>query len=696
MSIESIRQEIYDTANSVKGGLHRNEAIFRTISGIIADAGFLTNPQYSPIRFKVGRNNFAIDGYDIDEDDGVMTLLAVVDAHASTELDRPWTDVICPKKDLDAAIKMMLGAIEALTEGEDPELDESDPAHDLIRSLRTEYRFEKKRVTCCVLTTGSVSNQGASTVSETSIRTAMWDADRLIRTRKNGREQLVANFEQIGNGLGLPCLVSEHEANEIQEGRIGVLITKVPGQFLASLYEEYRMRLMERNVRAFLQFTGKVNKGIRETIRTEPEHFLSFNNGISVTASKVTLRKSSEGNYHLLSADDFQIVNGGQTTASIARCVREDKADVSAIGVAMKLTVVPESLIDELVPRISRYANTQNKIQETDFFANNPWHIEMERHSRDIEADRDADSEGQPIRWYYERVRGQYAEELAKLSTAPQKNRFKERNPSRTKFTKTDLSRYLLSWEQEAHSVSLGGQKCFARLMSVLGATTTTADASQLPGAEDFKRVCCLAILQRKGERISTELGIVGYRANLVAYAIAVLSKHTEKKLPWRKVWSLQDIPPEIDQALRIAIPACDKAIRDSAAARNISEWAKRSECREYVLSKKIELSLTPNTEWDHFSIKDMARPKGEVELIRVFKKLSAEQWSRLAGIARYNGDRPIWANVCETMATRLIPLDRTPSDKQTSILRKVLAKHSKHLAVRDTLTEEDRKIIGG
>ena len=693
MSIDSIRQEIYETANSIEGGLHRDEAIFRSLSTIVADAGFLTNPQYTPIRFKIGRNPFAIDGYDIDEDDGLMTIIAVVDAHASTELDRPWPEVTCPKKDLDTAIKMMLGAIESISKGEDPTLDESDPAHDLIRSLRTEYRADNGRVTCCILTTGSVTSQGASVASESSVRIAVWDADRLVRTRQNGREQLVANFQPIG---GLPCLVSDREANEIQEGRVGVLITKVPGQFLASLYEEYRMRLMERNVRAFLQFTGKVNKGIRETIRTEPEHFLSFNNGISVTASKVTLRKSSEGNYHLLSADDFQIVNGGQTTASIARCVREDKADVSAIGVAMKLTVVPESLIDELVPRISRYANTQNKIQETDFFANNPWHIEMERHSRDIEADRDADSEGQPIRWYYERVRGQYAEELAKLSTVPQKNKFKERNPSRTKFTKTDLSRYLLSWEQEAHSVSLGGQKCFARLMSVLGATTTTADTSQLPGAEDFKRVCCLAILQRKGERISTELGIVGYRANLVAYAIAVISKHTEKKLPWRKIWSLQDIPPDIDQALRIAIPACDKAIRDSAAARNISEWAKRGECREYVLSQNIVLSLTPNVEWDHFSIKDMARSKGEAELIRVFRKLSAEQWSRLADISRYNGDRPILANVCDTMATRLIPLDRAPSDKQTNILRKVLAKHSNHLAIRDTLTDEDRKTIAG
>ena len=693
MSIDSIRQEIYETANSIEGGLHRDEAIFRSLSTIVADAGFLTNPQYTPIRFKIGRNPFAIDGYDIDEDDGLMTIIAVVDAHASTELDRPWPEVTCPKKDLDTAIKMMLGAIESISKGEDPTLDESDPAHDFIRSLRTEYRADDGRVTCCILTTGSVTSQGASVASASSVRIAVWDADRLVRTRQNGREQLVANFQPIG---GLPCLVSDREANEIQEGRVGVLITKVPGQFLASLYEEYRMRLMERNVRAFLQFTGKVNKGIRETIRTEPEHFLSFNNGISVTASKVTLRKSSEGNYHLLSADDFQIVNGGQTTASIARCVREDKADVSAIGVAMKLTVVPESLIDELVPRISRYANTQNKIQETDFFANNPWHIEMERHSRDIEADRDADSEGQPIRWYYERVRGQYAEELAKLSTAPQKNKFKERNPSRTKFTKTDLSRYLLSWEQEAHSVSLGGQKCFARLMSVLGATTTTADTSQLPGAEDFKRVCCLAILQRKGERISTELGIVGYRANLVAYAIAVISKHTEKKLPWRKIWSLQDIPADIDQALRIAIPACDKAIRDSAAARNISEWAKRGECREYVLSQNIVLSLTPNAEWDHFSIKDMARSKGEAELIRVFRKLSAEQWSRLADISRYNGDRPILANVCDTMATRLIPLDRAPSDKQTNILRKVLAKHSNHLAIRDTLTDEDRKTIAG
>ncbi|MDB5809793.1 MAG: hypothetical protein JWN94_1915 [Betaproteobacteria bacterium] len=692
MNIESIRQEIYETANCADSGLHRTEAIFRSLAGTVAEAGFLTDPQFTPIRFKSGRQQCAIDGYDIDEEDGVITVFTVIDAHAATELDRPWADATCAKKDLDQAVKEMVAAIEAIGSGTRPPLDESDPAQDLVKSLQTDYRAEQGRVTCCVLTTGRVTNMGADSAAEAAIRTAVWDADRLIRTRENGREQLVADFEPIG---GLPCLVSEHEAAEIQEGRVGVLIAKVPGTFLASLYNEHRMRLLERNVRAFLQFTGKVNKGIRETIRFKPEHFLSFNNGIAVTASKVRLSKSP-GGYLLLVAEDFQIVNGGQTTASLARCVREDKADVSAIAVAMKLTVVPEELIGELVPLISRYANTQNRIQETDFFANNPWHIELERHSRAVEAERDELSEGRPIRWYYERVRGQYAEELAKLSTAPRKAAFRSRNPSRAKFTKTDLARYLLAWEQEAHTVSLGGQKCFVRLMAVLGATATNAEASQLPGEEEFRRICCLALLQRRGEKICTELGIVGYRANLVAYAIMVLSIQTMKRLPWRKIWTSQAVPPDIDQALRIAIPACDMAIRESAGPRNVSEWAKKPDCRQFVLDRKIELTLRPSIDWDQFSIKDMARPKGEIDLIRVFCKLNAEQWLSVANAARRGGANPVWSGVAETMANRLIPAGRSPSEKQTKVLRKVLTRYSGIAALRKVLSNEDQRILSG
>jgi hypothetical protein len=692
MSIDAIRQSIHEAANESGEGLHRAEAVFRTLAGIVTDAGFLTNPQWAPLRFRQGRLACSLEGYDIDEEDGIMTVFAVIDSHADTELDRTWAEVTCAKKDLDQAVKEMLAAVSAIADGAKLDLEESDSAREMVKSLTTDYRPDKGRVTCCVLTTGRVTSQGATAAAGSMLRTAVWDADRLINTRDNGREQLVADFTRLG---GLPCLVSDREAGDIQEGRLGVLLTKVPGNFLADLYNEHRMRLLERNVRAFLQFTGKVNKGIRDTIHRKAEYFLSFNNGISVTASKVTLQKSPDGNYRLMSAEDFQIVNGGQTTASIARCAREDGIDVAVIGVAMKLTVVPENLIEDLVPKISRFANMQNRIQEADFFANNPWHIELERHSRAIEAERDADSGGRPIRWYYERVRGQYAEELAKLTPA-QKLAFKNRHPSRTRFVKTDLARYLLAWEQEAHSVSLGGQKCFARLMAVLGATSTNADSSQLPAEEDFRRICCLALLQRHGEAVCRELGIVGYRANLVAYAIMLVSVRTTKRLPWRRIWNAQGVTPELDQALRVAIPACDLAIRKSAGARNVTEWAKRTECREFVLAQGIVLDLEPAADWDQFSIKDMARPKAEADLIKVFFKLSPDDWRKVAAACRRDGRNPVWIGVAETAAAKLIPAGKSPSEKQAKIMRKTLLRYVDLPPVRAVLDDADRKLLAG
>ncbi len=693
MSIDAIRQEVYELGNSEGEGLHRSEAIFRALSGIVADAGFLTNPQWSPMRFKWGKVQCSVDGYDIDEEDGLLTVFVLLDAHSELELDRSWPDVTLSKKELDRAIKELISAVTAIDSDEGPELEDSDPARELVKSLRGEYRRDQGRVVCCVLTTGKVTNIAADSVAGAAIRTSVWDSERLVRTRENGRETLIADFTPIG---GLPCLISEREAQEIAEGRVGVIISKIPGSFLADLYNEFRMRLLEKNVRAFLQVTGKVNKGIRDTIHEEPEHFLCYNNGISTTASKVTLQRTLGGGYSLVSAEDFQIVNGGQTTASIARCVREDKIDVSSIGVAMKLTVVPEDQVEKLVPRISRFANTQNRIQETDFFANNPWHIQLERHSRATEAERDEASGGRPIRWYYERVRGQYADELAKCSTRPQKDAFKARHPARARFTKTDLARYLLAWEQEAHSVSLGGQKCFARLMTVLGATSANADSSQLPSEEDFRRICCLGILQRQGERICGELNIVGYRANLVAYAIMILSAKTAKRFPWRKIWLNQALPSEIDQALRIAIPGCDAAIRESAGKRNVTEWAKKSECREFVLSRAIELGLDIAADWDVFSIKDIARPKAEFDLLKVFEKVTPEQWIQIAKAVSRDGGNEVWSGVAMTMATKLLPSGRAPSEKQSKILRKALVKYRHLPSIREAITSADIAVLGG
>lgn len=66
-------------------------------------------------------------------------------------------------------------------------------------------------------------------------------------------------------------------------------IAIIPGICLVNLYERYGARLLEQNVRSFLQFSGKINKGIRDTIKKEPHMFLAFNNGLAATADHIEL-----------------------------------------------------------------------------------------------------------------------------------------------------------------------------------------------------------------------------------------------------------------------------------------------------------------------------------------------------------------------------------------------------------------------
>ena len=99
--------------------------------------------------------------------------------------------------------------------------------------------------------------------------------------------------------------------------------------------------------------------------------FLAYNNGISVTAESVDIVRDENGKPSIRRIRDMQIVNGGQTTASIFNAHKDRKinADLSKVFVQMKLSVItsPEDM-DEIVPRISAFANTQNKVQVAVFF----------------------------------------------------------------------------------------------------------------------------------------------------------------------------------------------------------------------------------------------------------------------------------------------------------------------------------------
>ena len=247
-----------------------------------------------------------------------------------------------------------------------------------------------------------------------------WDVSRLFKINESNsvHEPIEIEFEKFSeDGNGLQCL-QVPSIDEMYDCYLAI----IPGEILARLYKEFSNELLESNVRAFLGQAGKYNKGIRDTIRFKPQMFLPYNNGITATAESVET-KILDNQLVITKLNDFQIVNGGQTTASLYHTQKKFKdADLSKIFVQMKLTVIKDKEQKNIeVPNISRFANSQNKVSELDLSSNNPFFIQIENLSRKKYVV-NPENKNQSLLWFFERANGQYRETLNKQTPAQQKN----------------------------------------------------------------------------------------------------------------------------------------------------------------------------------------------------------------------------------------------------------------------------------
>ena len=406
----------------------------------------------------------------------------------------------------------------------------------------------------------------------------IWDLERLSRLFQSGTPQAEVDIdlETIWSGP-LPCVIMAASVTEYQSH-----LTIVPGELLFRLYDTYGARLLERNVRSFLQAKGKVNRGIRDTLRHEPDRFMAYNNGISVTAQAVELKQLPDGAPAIARIKGLQIVNGGQTTASIHRARKTDKADLSRVFVPAKISVVPLELLDSLAPLIAKYANTQNLVQMADFSANDPFHIELERLSKAIWMP------GEQGKWFYERARGQYQVAQATEGTTPARlRRFKERTPPSRRFTKIDVAKYLNTWDQLPYCVSQGGQTNFVLFMQRLRETHAK---DWVPDDAFYRNLIAKAILFNTTVRIVRSEGLPAYRANIVTYLIAALALKSGGQLDLKQLWDNQCASAALEALLRNwAHPVAD-ALTTSAAGRNVTQWAKKVECWKAVMSTSLPL----------------------------------------------------------------------------------------------------------
>lgn len=429
----------------------------------------------------------------------------------------------------------------------------------------------------------------------------IWDISRLRAVSSSilGAEELEIDFTRFVEG-GLPCLKASE--SDDYDGYLCV----ISGDVLAELYDRFGSRLLEGNVRSFLSTGGKINRGIQGTIRAEPSRFFVYNNGISATATSAEIRTTADGP-RLISTKYLQIVNGGQTTASLQLAKRKDKTGLDGIHVQMKLSVVKtkdSELLDSMIQNIAKFSNSQNKVSDADFFSNHPFHRAMERRSRAIKAPAALGAQFNTY-WFYERARGQYLNMQSQM-TLGQKRTFQRENPRAQLITKTDLAKYENSWRMLPHFVSRGAQKNFVVFAEYVGKEYGT-DGHKFDNDLYFKEVVARAILFKFIEKMVSQAKTTwyggDYRAQIVTYTlsklVAVIATEAPRlRLDLKSIWTRQSVTPALASQLEnIAKIVAETVTTPPVAQMNVGEWCKKEDCWDRVRALPIPLAIALKSE---------------------------------------------------------------------------------------------------
>lgn len=556
-----------------------------------------------------GRLPMSASGYAVSEDGGVIDLL-VTDYEPTLKI-RTLTKPQVARHF--GSLRRFALQVEELAEA----LEEAFPAWSMCSDLAQALpNAERVRLTLLTNARVKAAPPDPSPIQDARVSHHVWDLDRLCRLERSGRarEPITVNFTEREGGA-LPVLGPEGVAGDYE-----AYLLLIPGIVLADIYEEHGPRLLELNVRSFLQARGKVNQGIQKTIRETPHRFLAYNNGVSMTASRVELERLPDGGQGVARIHDLQIVNGGQTTASLhyARVKpRRDDTVLAGINVQAKLSVVPEENLLELVPLISEYANSQNTVKTADFSANHPFHIELQRLSRTTLAPA-ADGSQRSTRWFYERARGQYADALANRRSPAEQREFKAEHPPMQVIKKTDLAKFELAWAQRPDLVSLGAEKTFREFMLRLNERPDFK-----PDGAYFEQVVAKSILFQSTERAIRGLQLGGYKSQVVAYTVAFLSKKTAQQIDLGRIWKAQDLSDVLYDAVRSLAPRIHSELIASAGTANVAEWAKK-EAAWQTIQKLVwepdERVLARSQQRSGLDLEEKWTPDAKAAALRVYE----------------------------------------------------------------------------
>ena len=568
---ESLKEELKSTAG-IDGASIESEFLRYALDRLV-EFGDINNYEL----VEDGRDaadRWRVDGFSIDDQSDLAT--GTISLFVSM-FDQGEVPANLIRTDLDKVLKKLKNYVEfALEKDIYSFFEPGSGPFEIAQSLKEHWKVsESPKVRFFVVSNRPVSKRITDIsnieIKNVSVEVSVWDLNRFFQVELSvtEREDLEIDLTETPINALL--------ATSTDDGATKSFLAVMPASILVSIYGRWSGRLLEQNVRSFLSTKVTVNKGMRETIKNAPDKFFAFNNGITATAEDARFTSKNDG-LHLTYLKNFQIVNGGQTTASLYSAAVRDKYDVSKIFVQMKLTIVSPEEANELIPYISRYANSQNKVSEADLFSNHPFHRRFEEFSRRIVA---PPRPGTVIgtKWYYERARGQYLNDQA-YKTETDRKKFQALNPRDQTLSKTDLAKYVNTFDAIPQIVSRGAQFNFSKFAEKVAEAWGQSDSNISEGY--FRAAVAKAIFFKRMEKLvqsQKDSWFNGHRANIVTYSLALIAnkvKVDKKAINFELIWKNQSIPVSIENyLLELSKQVNDLLKDDKRPVGNIDSYAK-------------------------------------------------------------------------------------------------------------------------
>ena len=551
---------------------------FRIFSQVAAENGDSPDLEHSPVLVDTGIG-YRIDGYALDIPEGAEgnagdLYLAVCKYFQDEQL--PTINA----KDVDQSTSEVERFLRvAMSSRMLDVLEESSPVYKLALFIQ-EHLHLICRIRIIVLTNAHLKTRRKifeqRNIGKFSLHTNVLDLERYVKISSIGTDPVEIDFKEDFEGA-VSCLPAFAGGSSYAS-----FLFALHGPVLAEVFATYGNRLLEQNVRTYLQAKTNVNKGILRTIADEPSMFFAYNNGLTATASYVETESLPDGTLGISRIKDFQIVNGGQTTASMLYARDGLKRDLSSVYVQVKLSVVDEEKLDQIVPKISEYANTQNKVSLTDLAANSPAQIRIERISKEVIVPQKVGAL-YPSKWFYERARGQY-KSLLSYKSAPERKKLEIEYPRNQLIEKTDLAKFELSFDSRPHHVSEGAQKCFNRYAtSVLAGMGDTNILNETWYERMVAKGILFRTLDNKISQSDWYKSNRALKAQTVAYTISACANAFRTgalQIDLLRIWKDQEVPTQFLEWVLEQAQEIHKILNTPpGSVRNPSEFCKKEFC---------------------------------------------------------------------------------------------------------------------